>query len=241
MTSAKGEHPRLDGNHLSRRARSVAEACLAAAADAAASKLLAMVFVPGPSLPRPGLDVLDTWVTLDGAPRLGRATAVLAVIEFSDFDCHACRRFAESVWPDFKVRFIDTGRVQVSFRHFPQPSVPAQRLARAAACADAQGRFWPMARALWADAPPLTDVAIVRRATAEGLGVGAFASCMDDRRQRRVREDFALGYTAGVRQPPTFLVGLVRTHDEVQVRATMFGVVPTDAFDRAFVTLTGKR
>jgi protein-disulfide isomerase len=44
-----------------------------------------------------------------GELALGRSDAPLTMVEFTDYECPFCRRFAAEVWPKLKKDYIDTG------------------------------------------------------------------------------------------------------------------------------------
>lgn len=79
---------------------------------------------------------------------IGRADAPVTVVEYASFACPACADWHQFVYPVFKQRFIDTGRVRLVFRNLPTPpeqmSLPAHALARCAA----PDRFFDVAAAL---------------------------------------------------------------------------------------------
>jgi protein-disulfide isomerase len=94
----------------------------------------------------------------------------------------------------------------VAFRHFPvRASHPRARPAAAAAeAAAAQGAFWAMHDALFADQGRLEDPHLWERAERLGLDVARFDA---DRRseavERRIAGDFRAGVRAGVATTPT--------------------------------------
>ena len=49
----------------------------------------------------------------------GDAGAPVTVIEYASVSCGACGNWANTVYPEFKERFIDTGEVRYIFREFP--------------------------------------------------------------------------------------------------------------------------
>jgi protein-disulfide isomerase len=99
--------------------------------------------------------------------------------------------------------------VRVAFRHFPVAGrhPRAQAAAGAAEAAAAQGAFWPMHDALFADQGRLEDPHLWARAEALGLDLERFDA---DRRSPavadRVREHFRGGVRAGVATTPTLFV-----------------------------------
>ena len=78
----------------------------------------------------------------------GRADAPVTVIEYGSFACPHCADWHQMVYPLFKQRLIDTGRVRYVFRDLPTPpdemSLPAAALARCAA----PDKFFEVASAL---------------------------------------------------------------------------------------------
>lgn len=78
---------------------------------------------------------------------LGPSDATVTIVEFSDFQCPFCRRFAT-----FHDSLTKLGvRVKVVYRHFPLPAHQfAIAAARASECGAAQGRFDAMHAALFA-------------------------------------------------------------------------------------------
>ncbi|WP_333590846.1 thioredoxin domain-containing protein [Brevundimonas sp.] len=81
---------------------------------------------------------------------LGQRSAPVTVIEYASFTCHVCGDWHELVWPEFKRRFVDTGRVKFVFRNMPTAPIelsgPAAALARCAA----PEKFFDTAHALFA-------------------------------------------------------------------------------------------
>lgn len=55
----------------------------------------------------------------DGDMVLGKANAPVTVIEYASPSCPACAAFNESIYPEFKKKYVDTGRVRYVFREAP--------------------------------------------------------------------------------------------------------------------------
>lgn len=77
-------------------------------------------------------------------PVLGKDSAKLTIVEFSDFQCPFCESFFTGTYPQLKKNYIDTGKVKLAFRHYPLTGIHpnAQRAHEAAECANEQGKFW---------------------------------------------------------------------------------------------------
>jgi len=59
---------------------------------------------------------------------LGNAGAKVTVIEYASASCPHCAHFNNEVFPAFKAKYIDTGKVHYVFREFltaPRPEAPA--------------------------------------------------------------------------------------------------------------------
>ena len=144
---------------------------------------------------------------------LGSDSAPVEIMEFADFECGACARFAVVEFPHVRERLIATGRLKWRFMHFPlqgHANAPAAHLA--AACADEQGRVWEMMDLIfsrqddWAlgrrPQPPLRDFA-----RSLGLDLSRYDSCVETGRgQATVDADRAEGERLHVNQTPTFVV-----------------------------------
>lgn len=123
---------------------------------------------------------------------------------YADFECPFCAAL------EARLRELP---LRVAFRHFPvRSSHPRARAASAAAeAAAAQGAFWAMHDALFADQGRLEDPHLWQRAERLGLDVARFDA---DRRSeavaRRVDADFRGGVRAGVATTPTLFVDGVR-------------------------------
>jgi protein-disulfide isomerase len=106
---------------------------------------------------------------------------------------------------------LHTRHVRVCFRHFPVRSSHPRAFAAACAAeaAGAQGAFWPMHDALFADQGRLEDPHLWAHAEALGLDVERFdADRRSDAVAEKVSSDFRSGIRAGVVSTPTlFLAG----------------------------------
>jgi protein-disulfide isomerase len=140
-----------------------------------------------------------------GAPFKGGPEAPVTIVEFSDFQCPYC----SSVVPTLKAVAERYGsKVRIVFRDFPLPfHKEAAKASEAAACAEAQGRFWDMHDKLFANQKSLQVTDLKRYAREIGLDHGAFDQCLDSglkaARWQRGRED---GNRYGVNGTPSFFV-----------------------------------
>jgi protein-disulfide isomerase len=122
------------------------------------------------------------------------------VIVYGDYECPFCAAVEQR---------LRAPAVRVVFRHFPVRA--GHPRAHAAACAAeaaaAQGAFWAMHDALFADQGRLEDPHLWARAEALGLDLARFdADRRSDAVAARVRADFLGGVRAGVATTPTLFV-----------------------------------
>lgn len=204
---------------------------------AAASALLALL-VAGSAAVGAGADRDDgglepVQLQLDpGEPSLGKASAPLTMVEFTDYQCPYCRRFQAEVFPRLKHDYIDTGKLHFIVRDLPlEIHAAAQPAAEAAHCAGEQGKFWEMHAALLGGAKDLPDGGIETRAKAVGLDLQRFRTCVAQGKyagaiEAHVREADAVGITG----TPGFVIGHT-AHGELTGQR-LEGAAPYEAFDR---------
>jgi protein-disulfide isomerase len=52
---------------------------------------------------------------------VGPENAKATLIEYASVTCSHCKEFHETVWPELKANYIDTGKIRFIFREFPTP------------------------------------------------------------------------------------------------------------------------
>src|SRR5207247_8778213 len=78
-------------------------------------------------------------------PAMVCRAAKVAVIEYSDFQCPFCGRYAKESFPQITSDYVDTGKVKYVFHDLPLDFHKyAFKAAEAAHCAGEQGKFWEM-------------------------------------------------------------------------------------------------
>lgn len=139
-------------------------------------------------------------------PARGPEDAPVTIVEFSDYQCPYCKRAEPTVrrvlerYPE-QVRFV--------YRHYPLDRIHplARPAAEAAACAEAQGRFWDYHEKLFAPDANLETESLNAYAKEIGLDMDRFTRCVEERETRsQVESDVAAGQAAGVGGTPAFFV-----------------------------------
>ena len=159
---------------------------------------------------------------------MGSASAPLEVIEFGDFECPQCGRFASITEPDVRARLIEPGIIRLRYIDFPlSMHQNTWQASRAAACADEQGKFWPMHDVIFqnqdqwnGEATRNPDAVFKRLAAQLQLNQQQFDSCVDTKRtQAKVQAHQQIALQRNIQATPSFIIGSKiiegsRTYDE---------------------------
>lgn len=188
------------------------------AALAAVAAVLACTLVALPSAAAPAP---SPTAAAPGDMSLGSASAKVTVIEYASVTCPHCARFNNEVFPAFKAKYVDTGKVRYVFREFP--TAPAEIAAAGflvARCAPADKYFavidalFKAQEALYAsrDGRPY----LLAGGVAGGLSEPQVQACLENKAELdafndRVKYAFDNG---GVQATPTFLIGATKLEGE---------------------------
>jgi len=145
---------------------------------------------------------------------VGRADAPITIFEFADFQCPACGRWATFIEPVIKERLVQTGKVRYVFYDFPLGGshVHSFLAARAARCANEQGKFWEYHQALFARQNDWSfersaEEKLLEYADQVGVDGDKFEGCLrSDKYAREVSESKSLGESLGVDGTPSIYV-----------------------------------
>lgn len=88
----------------------------------------------------------------DGADPLavGRADAPVVMVEYADFKCAFCGKFARDTEPGLIEKYVKNGTLRIEWRNYPIFGEESEAAARAAWAAGQQGRFWEFHSAAYA-------------------------------------------------------------------------------------------
>ena len=176
----------------------------------------------------------DVFVTIKGAPAIGPETAKVTIVEFSDYQCPFCARYATQTMGELVTEYVKTGKVRYIFRNFPLEQIHphAAKAAEAAQCAMDQGKFWDMHDHLFKNQTSLDPKALLSHASTVGLDGSKFQECMDTGKYTAmVKNDIVEGQKFGVRGTPTFFFGTEITKDsKLKVAKMTSGASPVANF-----------
>jgi len=174
-------------------------------------------------------------VSIKGSESLGSPDAPVTVVEFSDYQCPHCRKFAQKIFPKLKEQLVDTGKVRWVARDLPLPfHKNARKAAQAAHCAGEQGKYWEMRDALFDHATKLKEEDLPGYAQAIGLDGAAFESCLaSDRYFAEIDQSVQDAGAVRITGTPTFVVGKA-ANDWVEGDRVV-GALDLKAFDRTIL------
>jgi protein-disulfide isomerase len=171
-------------------------------------------------------------IDISREPAKGDATARIALIEYSDYQCPFCSRFGKDTYPRLETEYIKTGKLKYVFRDLPLNfHKQAFKAAEAAHCAGEQGKFWQMHDRLFSYQKNLSPEELPGHAEALRLDVAAFQQCLDSGRfAEDIRKDIADASKVGITGTPTFLLGTINRDGTVKVSRKLVGAQQYDAF-----------
>lgn len=163
---------------------------------------------PGITTNQPTL-LIDEVAVTDNT--LGEATAPVTIIEYSDFQCPACRQYYPVV-RELEEHFGE--HLQVVYRHYPLRSIHphANLAAQAAEAAGHQGAFWEMHDLLFERQPDWSAGGAQKRtfityAEELGLDVDQFATDLDSKEVKDIVENgFRSAQQNGLTGTPSFFL-----------------------------------
>ena len=165
----------------------------------------------------------------DEVTAMGDVDAPVVMLNYSEFQCPFCGKFAKDTKPTLVEEYVEDGTLRIEWRDFPYMGEESTRAATAARAAGEQGKFWEYHDALFADqAPPnsgkLTEDYLVGVADDLGLDTEKFRKDMASGPiAEAVARDFSEGQQIGVTGTPAFVVN----------GRPIMGAQPTEVFVEA--------
>jgi len=144
---------------------------------------------------------------------LGNKDARVTLVEYSDFQCPACKAY-EDIVKQLRDAY-SAEDLRIVYRHFPLRSVHpnADLAAQAAEAAGEEGKFWEMKDELFKNQAEWSKEKDPRGlfgayAKAIGLDVAEFEEDLlpEDDAKERVEKDYQSGLALGVSSTPTFIL-----------------------------------
>jgi protein-disulfide isomerase len=170
----------------------------------------------------------------------GESTAKAAIVEFSDYQCPFCARFAKESYPEIERQLIDTGKAQYRVLNLPlEHSHPAAfAAAKVAECAREEGKFWDVRDRLFANQAAFDASGVLDSALNAGVESERLHMCLGDQRvSRMIKTQQNEAQRMGVIATPTFIVGYVEDDGSIQAVKKIVGAHTADVFSAAIDSL----
>lgn len=144
-------------------------------------------------------------ISVDDDPAHGPADAPVVVIEFSDFNCPYCGRFARETLPLLRENYND--RIRLVYRDYPILGDSSLQAAIAAECADDQDAFWGFHDLLFENQGGFNQEVFIQFGEALALDIEQFTTCQNDPAVRdEVIADYEEASRLRVSGTPTFFI-----------------------------------
>ncbi|MEZ4230503.1 MAG: thioredoxin domain-containing protein [Polyangiaceae bacterium] len=141
------------------------------------------------------------------APVLGKADALVTIVEFSDFECTYCAKVQPTL-KQLRARYGDD--LRLVWKHLPlgvhERARPAATLAIEAQKQLGDPAFWQVHDALFAQQANLSDATLLKIATDAGLPPSVMTAIRGDTRRPRIEADIREADRVGAKGTPTFYV-----------------------------------
>jgi len=168
-----------------------------------------------------------------GSPVFGNQSAPVTIVEFGDFQCHFCGRFAKQTEPQLNSTYFQTGKANLVFKHFVTHGSDSFSAATASQCANDQGKFWNFYETLynnqgeensgWVSVNNLKKLAT----GIPGMDTQKFDSCFDSQKYKSlVENDTNFAFASGFQGTPTFIIQKNSRTD----REVLLGAYPFQSF-----------
>lgn len=163
----------------------------------------------------------------------GSLNAPLLLVEYSDFQCPACKAFFPVLKIFSESQAVKDGKISFVYRHFPLSNIHprAESAARAAEAAGLQGKFFEMHDMLfekqteWADGEDKTITYFITYAKLIGLDIKQFEKDFNDKiTKENVANYYASGLSSNTTGTPSFYLNgeklAVQSIEDLQIIIT---------------------
>ena len=170
-------------------------------------------------------------IDIGGEPTTGNKDSKVVIVEFSDYACPFCGKFARETLP----KILKNLDVKYVFKDFPLPmhGEIAIKAHEAANCAGDQGKYWEYHDILFKRQNEWKRNAskFLEYAKELGLDIEEFKACLDSGKYREeVLKDLEEGKKLGVKGTPTFFINGKK----------LTGALPYEEFERVINELSKK-
>ncbi len=143
---------------------------------------------------------------------LGNPKAPITVVEYASVTCGHCANWAMSVWPEFKKKYIDTGKIRYVYREFPTPPVDLANAGHLLANCAPDDKFFNIIHVQFERQKQIfasNDIKgeYVAMAKSVGMSEDDFDQCMQNEEEmNRLQAIIEEGINDGVEGTPSFFI-----------------------------------
>jgi protein-disulfide isomerase len=148
-----------------------------------------------------------------GSPYYGNLSSPLVVVDFSDFQCHLCKRYVDNTEQQINSSYIYSNKAVYVFKHLPNRGFDSKNASLAAQCTNDQGKFWEFHKILYANQGPIDSGWVSSEnlkkfaLQLQGFNITKFNSCFDTRKYESfIDKDIALANSLGFTETPAFMI-----------------------------------
>lgn len=158
---------------------------------------------------KPAKPIAKEELILETTYTKGPKDAPVWLVEFSDFQCPACKLFSGIV-SDLSKKYPD--KLLIAYRYFPLDSHPQSvPSALAAEAAGKQGKFWEMEQLLFENQINFAPALYASLAAQLKLDMDMYTTTVNDPKTKElIASDLAYGNTIGINATPTFFLNGVK-------------------------------
>lgn len=181
---------------------------------------------------QPKVENKEVDIEIKNAPMLGNANAPVTIVEYGDFQCPFCQRYAQNVQSAIVSEYINTGKAKFVWKDYAFLGQESLWAAEAARCANDQGKFWQYHDYTYShqgqeNSGAFSKANLKKFAQAVGLNMAQFNNCLDSGKYTAfIQQETQQGSAYGVSgTPATFVNGrLVADGNGNSVGAAPFSV-----------------
>jgi protein-disulfide isomerase len=160
-----------------------------------------------------GNDLALSGLVSQGSPYYGNKSAPIVIVDFSDFQCHLCKRHVDNTEQQINSTYVQTGKAIYVFKHLPNRGFDSKPASLAAQCVNDQGKFWEFHKILYRNQGPIdsgwANIENLKKFASQiqGLDINQFNYCFDNKKHEAfVNSDIKLANSLGFTGTPSFVV-----------------------------------
>jgi protein-disulfide isomerase len=183
--------------------------------------------------PPPEKDIRGIDFELANYPLKGSSAARLVMLDFTDYQCPYCGRYARETLPQIIKQYVDSGKLRYAILDLPLPNHQnAPKAAEASHCAGDQEKFWEMHDQMMAKQESLDNLSSY--ATSLNLDMPRFEECLKTNKYAEdIRKPMALASKLDVRAVPGFVLAESDPRNPLKLKAivSIRGAMPLESFE----------